>query len=151
MAGVTDLLRIPDEWRPAFVGDAFAAGEAGLVFAARPVSDEWESVLAELTAAFEATRAAVRSGLPVVYVVATDDLLGRRGAGRAMVATGLLSAARTAALESQKAGTPVNTLAVEEDTDPALIARWAQRLLEAGGPTGELVHLGASHVGKTLA
>lgn len=144
-------IRIPEDWRAAFAGDAFAREGAGLVFAARPVSDEWESVLAELTAAFHATREAMRAGEGVVYVVATDDLLGRGGAGRAMVAAGLLSAARTAALEGHKTGIPVNTLAVEKGADPAVIARWAERLLEPGGPTGELVHLGAAHVGKTLA
>jgi 3-oxoacyl-[acyl-carrier protein] reductase len=56
--------------------------------------------------------------------VHNDDLLGRRGAGRAMVATGLLSAARTAAVELVKSGVPVNVLAVEDETDPSTVARW---------------------------
>jgi len=86
----------------------------------------------------------------VVYVVAGDDLLGRRGPGRAMVACGLLSAARTAAVEGARAGVPVNTLAVEADTPPATVAAWVARLLEPGGPTGELVRLGTAHLGKAL-
>ncbi|MGH8875548.1 MAG: hypothetical protein ACRDVM_09920, partial [Acidimicrobiia bacterium] len=82
----------------------------------------------------------------VVYLVDGPDLLGQRGAGRAMVACGLLSGARTAAIE----GVAVNVVAVEEGTPPAVIAVWAGRLLERDGPTGELVRLGGSHLGKAL-
>ena len=120
------------------------------VFAARDVGDDWEAVLGELTAAFEVTKAAIEVQSPVVYVVAADDLLGRRGPGRAMIACGLLSAARTAALETAKTGTPVNTLAVEDDSPPATVAAWITHLLEPGGPSGELVRLGTGHLGKAL-
>ena len=107
-------------------------------------------VRAELTAAFEVTRAAMQEERPLVFVVAHDDLLGRRGSGRAMVAAGLLSAARTAAVEARRSGVPVNTLAVEAEWDPETVARWVLRLMERGGPTGELVRLGGDHLGKAL-
>ncbi len=83
--------------------------------------------------AFVATKEAVVAGLPVVVIVHGDDLLGRRGAPAAMVACGLLSGARTAAIEGRKSGIPVNVLAVEDDTAPEIVASWVARLAEPGG------------------
>lgn len=127
--------------------------EGALIFVAdRKVGEDWEMVLAELTEAFHLTQVAVREGLPVVYLVENDSLLGRSGTGAAMVAAGLLSAARTAALEQLRAGLPVNVIAVDEGVEGATIARWCRRALEPGrGVTGELLHLGGGHLGKTLA
>lgn len=138
-------LRIPVEWQPDF--------EDGprLIFVADVIDDLWETVEAELTQAFELSRAAAQAGETITYVVHNDDLLGRRGAGRAMVATGLLSAARTAASEMAKAAVPVNVLVVEDDTEPATVANWALLVSQRDGPTGELIHLGAGHIGKALA
>ena len=76
---------------------------------------------------------------------------GGEGPPRAMVACGLLSGARTAAIEGLKPGIPVNVLAVEDDTTPETVAMWVARLAEPGGPSGELVHLGSAHLGKALA
>lgn len=126
------------------------AGIHGSVFWAADVSDGWDDVRTELVAAFEFSRAAAKAGEPLVFVVRTDDLLGRRGAGRAMVATGLLSAARSLALETTKANVPINVLAVEEGTASSSVALWVNQLLIQGGPTGELVRMGASHIGKAL-
>lgn len=122
-----------------------------LVFAPHDPTDDWAWVKSTLTLAFELSRSAAASRLPIVYVVDTDDLLGRRGAPRAMVATGLLSGARTAALETARDGIPVNVLAVEDGSARSDICRWARRLCEPDGPTGELVHLGSRHIGKALA
>lgn len=129
---------------------AALAGVTGTVFWAADVSDDWGDVLAELTDAYEVSRRAVESGQALVFIVRTDDLLGRRGAGKAMVATGLLSAARSAALETAKAGIPINVLAVEEQTATDIIAAWISQLMQTGGPTGEVVRLGPSHIGKAL-
>ena len=129
-------------------------GPAGaLVFVADPaVGEDWSAVLAEFQEAFALTRKALASGAPVVYVVDQRDLLGQRGPGAAMVATGLLSGARSAAFEMRRAGVPVNVLATEESTPAAVVAEWVARFLEAapGGPTGELVRLGGDHLGKAL-
>jgi hypothetical protein len=142
-------LRVPEALAEAL--RTVGVGDDHTVFAARDdVGDDWEAVLGELTDAFEVTRAALQQEAPVVYVVNGDDLLGRRGPGPAMVACGLLSAARTAALEGAKAGIPINTLAVEDDTEPAAAAPWVARLLQPGGPTGELVRFGTGHLGKAL-
>jgi len=138
-------MRVPPAWRSDFQDDN------SLVFVAADVTDEWSSVAAELDEAFALSQVAAQRGQPITYVVHNDDLLGRRGCGRAMVATGLLSAARTAALELLKSGVPVNVVAIEDGTDPGAIARWAVLVASDGVPTGELIHLGAGHIGKALA
>lgn len=122
----------------------------GVVFQAQPVGDEWTEVAAELRAAFDATKPAAIAELPVVYIVSSDALLGRTGVGNAMVATGLLSAARTLAAESRRSGVPANVLGVGTETSAAAIATWVARLLEPDGPTGELVQLDGNQIGKAL-
>ena len=124
---------------------------SGMIHWAQGVGEDWAGVLAELTRAFELSRAAAQAEVSFVYVVRQDDLLGSRGAGNAMVAAGLLSAARTAALEGARKGWTANVVAYDEDDDPSSVQTWAQRLLEAGDVTGELVRVGPGHVGKTLA
>jgi hypothetical protein len=114
------------------------------------VSDDWEEVLAALTRAFEASRAAAQAGESIVYVVHNDDLLGRRGAGKAMVATGLLSAARTAALEGIRDGWTANVIAVSNGIDPDHVSNWADRLMESADVTGEVLRIGPDHIGKAL-
>ena len=117
-------------------------------FLVAAVSDEWESVRAELTRAFEFTKQAAQEGVPVVYVVRSEDFFGRRAAGPAMVACGLLSAARTAGIEGLKSGWSVNVLAIDDGVVDSEVERWAIRLTDGGGPTGELVRLGGSHLGR---
>ena len=118
---------------------------------ARPVGDVWEEVRSELDRAFQMSRAAAQGGENFVFVVHHDDLLGRRGPGNAMVATGLLSAARTAAIEGSRKGWTANVLAFDDEADPELVRGWAERLAEDSfGITGELIRIGASHLGKAL-
>jgi hypothetical protein len=121
-----------------------------LIHWAREVGDDWEEVRDELTRAFEKARDAARSGESLVFVVAQDDLLGRRGPGRAMVATGLLSAARTAALEGSRQGWTANVVAYDADADHSAVESWAARLLTSDGVTGEVVRVGPGHIGKAL-
>lgn len=124
--------------------------DTGVVFQATEVDDDWDHVAAELRAAFDATKPAAIAGQPVVYIVSSDALLGRTGTGNAMVATGLLSAARTLAAELRRDGVPVNVLGIESDTPADVIVTWVERLLEGSGPTGELVQLGGTQIGKAL-
>jgi hypothetical protein len=121
-----------------------------LIHWAREVGDDWEEVRDELTRAFEKARDAARSGESLVFVVAQDDLLGRRGPGRAMVATGLLSAARTAALEGSRQGWTANVVAYDADADRSAVETWAARLLTSDGVTGEVVRVGPGHIGKAV-
>ncbi len=122
----------------------------GVVFEATERVTDWEGAREALLRAFTITQEAARAEAPVVYVVHSDDLLGRRGAPAAMVATGLLSGARTAAIELSRKGTVVNVVAVSEGTDPAVTARWVAHLTDPTGPTGEIVRLDPSHLGKAL-
>jgi D-serine deaminase-like pyridoxal phosphate-dependent protein len=124
--------------------------EGALIFVANPAVSDWTAVLDELTAAYQLSQAAVRAGGPIVYLVENDDLLGRRGIGSAMVACGLLSAARTLALETAQAGSPVNVIALGTATAQDSLKVWVELLCRPDGPSGELVRLGADHLGKAL-
>ncbi len=123
---------------------------SGLIHWSEDVDEDWASVLAELTRAFEAARSVAQGEESIVYVVRQDDLLGRRGAGNAMVACGLLSAARTAALEGARKGWTANVVAFDE-ADRSVVEAWADRLLDDGSVNGELIRVGSGHIGKTLA
>ncbi|MFB3051335.1 MAG: hypothetical protein ACE1Z0_05035 [Acidimicrobiia bacterium] len=114
------------------------------------MGDDWGEIRAELDRAFQMSRAAARDEESFVYVVHHDDLLGRRGAGDAMVASGLLSAARTAALEGVRKGWTANVIARDENADPKEVELWAERMLESHGVTGELIRIGSTHIGKAL-
>lgn len=121
------------------------------IFWAKPVSDNWIEIRQELQRAFELSREAAQTEESFVYVVHHDDLLGRRGPGRAMVATGLLSAARTAAIEGSRKGWTANVIAYDDEADPELVQSWAERLAaNPQGVTGELIRVGSSHLGKAL-
>jgi hypothetical protein len=117
---------------------------------ASQVGDDWGEVRAELDAAFRMSRQAAQAEESFVYVVHHDDLLGRRGPGNAMVAAGLLSAARTAAIEGSRKGWTVNVIAHDDQMAPEEIERWATWMLDSHGVTGELIRLGPGHLGKTL-
>lgn len=125
--------------------------DAGVVFQPNDVGDDWDRVASELRAAFEVSKAAAIARHPVVYVVSSDALLGRTGTGNAMVATGLLSAARTLAAEMRRDGVAVNVLGIASDSPADAIATWVRHLLAPAGPTGELVQLGGTQIGKALA
>lgn len=112
------------------------------------VGEDWEEIRSELDRAFQLSRQAAQQEESLVYVVRTDDLLGRRGAGNAMVATGLLSAARTAALEGKSKGWTANVIAF--DDDPSAVDRWIDHLARSPETTGELIRIGSGHIGKAL-
>jgi hypothetical protein len=147
------FLRVPGGWvkKMADAGVEPGTTAQGLVFWADPtLGNDWQDVLDEMNEAFLLSREAVRAGAPVVYVVDSADLLGRRGAGKAMVASGLLSAARDLAQETVRAGIPANVLAIDENTDPDAAATWIARLLDRPGTTGELIRLGSTHLARAL-
>jgi hypothetical protein len=123
----------------------------GVLFWAHDVGDDWPEVQTELTRAFQISREAGQEERSFVYVVRQDDLLGRRGAGNAMVATGLLSAARTAALEGSRKGWTANVIAYDEGSDPSAAEEWANQLILSGAVNGELIRIGPGHIGKALA
>jgi len=116
----------------------------------KEVGDDWSNIRAELDRAFQMSRTAAQAEESFVYVVHHDDLLGRRGSGNAMVATGLLSAARTAAIEGSRKGWTANVIAYDDDAEPEQVERWANWMLDSNGATGELIRIGNSHLGKAL-
>jgi len=135
------------------VAGALEAADVGaLVFAASgpDLGEDWDAIALELGEAFDLTQVAMRDGTPVVYLVAGEDLLGQRGAPAAMVACGLLSAARTAAVEGARAGIPVNVVAAFGDAEVDEVVEWVRRLADPAGMSGELVRLGTGHLGKAL-
>lgn len=117
---------------------------------AEEVGDDWDDVLAELTRAFRLARDAAQREQSFVFVVCQDDLLGRRGPGNAMVATGLLSAARTAAIEGSRKGWTSNVVAYDDGMGRETVERWAEHLLSDGDVSGELIRIGTGHIGKAL-
>ncbi|MCI0545434.1 MAG: hypothetical protein L0Z49_13490 [Actinobacteria bacterium] len=117
---------------------------------ANEVGDVWAEVRDELERVFLITRQAAQREESFVYVVMTSHLLGRGGAGNAMVAAGLLSAARTAALEGARKGWTVNVISVEADAEPEVVETIAANLLATPAVTGELVRLGPGHLGRAL-
>ncbi|MGB7859150.1 MAG: hypothetical protein WBM90_01485 [Acidimicrobiia bacterium] len=118
---------------------------------AAPVGDDWEEIKTELARAFEMSRTAAQAEQSFVYVVHHDDLLGRRGPGNAMVATGLLSAARTAAIEGSRKGWTANVVAFDDNAERADVVKWAESLAsDSEGVTGELIRVGSTHLGKAL-
>lgn len=125
--------------------------ERGLIFWVKPGATTWDDARAELTAAFERSREAARNEHSFVYIIANDALLGRNGPADAMVAAGLVSAARTAAIEGWKKGWTANVIAFDEGHDPAGIIERAATIVADGMITGELVHIGPGHIGKALA
>jgi len=114
------------------------------------VGDDWADIRAELDRGFKMSRTAAQAEESFVYVVHNDDLLGKRGAGNAMVATGLLSAARTAAIEGSRKGWTANVVAYDDGADQKDVEQWANRLVDSDGVTGELIRIGPSHLGKAL-
>src|SRR5690606_9598118 len=131
-------------------GRRIVTGMETAVFYATDTVDDWDAARSRLLEAFRLSQEAATAERPIVYVVHGDDLLGRRGAPSAMVATGLLSAARTAAIELARSRVPVNVVAVADDTDPAVVDRWVAHLSDPDGPTGEVIRLHPSHLGKAL-
>ncbi|MGI8514582.1 MAG: hypothetical protein ACR2NT_05475 [Acidimicrobiia bacterium] len=128
----------------------YESDEPGLVFGATGIADDWPSIRSVLLEAFRLTQLAVVAVEPIVYVVSSDDLLGRNGAASAAVAAGLVSAGRTAGIELANAGLPINVIAIDDEIPGDQVKRWVQRMLEADGAQGELIHLGPGHLGKAL-
>ncbi len=125
--------------------------EDGLIFAQRSEGlTSFDDVEAEMTESFRLTRRAASAGAPALYVVCIADLLGQRGSLAAMLANGLLSAARSMALEGRRDGRIANALGHDPDPRPEEVASWALLLLEGRGVTGGFVAVGAGHLAKVV-
>ncbi|HVR31251.1 MAG TPA: hypothetical protein VMS74_00905 [Acidimicrobiia bacterium] len=143
-----DLL---DAFRTAGVGELEPGAPS--ILAAPAGHGDWPSTLEALTGLYRKARAAAIEGSPVVFLVSSDALLGRTGALNAMAAMGVVSAARTLALELRKQGAVANCLASGVDTPRDETVQWSLHLLagSADGPSGEVVQLGGAQIGKALS
>lgn len=110
----------------------------------------WEELEAELDSVFAGTQQAVRDGQPIVYVVHEPSMWGHTSPLRSALATALLGAMRSAAVELARSGGAANVLAVDEDTDGGRVARTLDWLL-AGDISGAVVTAGTAHLGRPAA
>jgi len=123
----------------------------GLVFAATAEPTCWAEAEDRLVVAFERTKEAAESSLPVVYLVREEDLGGTRGPLAAAIAGALLSFARALAMERAGHGQVANVVSFGPATDPGRIAATLRFLLDPAAPTGGLIDLGANHFGRSRA
>lgn len=137
--------RIPDD-----VAVIRTVLDKGFLFWMAEIGPTWEEAAEELTVAFTGSQQAARNEESIVYIVRNDDLLGRSGPTRAMVAAGLVSGARTAALEGSRKGWTANVVAHDASISPDDVIDKALWLIADGVVTGELIHLGPGHIGKAL-
>lgn len=114
-----------------------------MIFTAPEVED-FAGVETALTDAFKRSQEAAQAGEPIVFVLANEHLLGQNGAPGAMLANALLAGMRTLAAEKCLA----NAVAVGADHAPEDLQHWIALLSEGRGVAGELIHVGAKHVGK---
>lgn len=141
---------IPPPRIPSLVGVATPDDLNGFIFWMDEIGDQWSDAMAELTAAFNGSREAAKAEVSFAYVVRNDDLLGRNGPTQAMVAAGLVSAARTAALEGVSRRWTANVIAYDSGVEAAAIMERARFMLDNATTTGEVIHLGPGHIGKAL-
>ena len=114
-----------------------------MIFTA-PAVEDFAGVETALTDAFRRAQEAARAEEPIVFVLSNEHLLGQQGAPGAMLANALLSGMRTLAAEKHAA----NAIATGEDATPEDLQHWIALLSEGRGVAGELIHVGAKHVGK---
>jgi hypothetical protein len=101
-----------------------------------------------LLEAFKTLRAAVEAGQPGIVIVRDSDLLGHGEPADAAVAAGLVGMVRAFAVEGTRDGWVLNAVSVDEQTTAAARAVWIDRLSDPQGATGELIRLGAGHLGR---
>lgn len=130
-------------------GAVVDAGAPNAIVWAAGAALSWPDARELLTAAFGAAKRAAALGGRIACVVREEDLAGVRGAPAAIAACGLLSGTRALAVEGIKRGAAANTLAVDDETDPRLLASTLITLLQPSGPTGTLIQLGRFHLARS--
>jgi hypothetical protein len=119
---------------------------APLIFS-QPRAAELDAIAGLLTEAFAAARDAVVAERPVVFLLDDRDLLGQGEVADAAVATGLLGLVRALALEGAKPGWRVNAVSHRDEEEAA---RGAAEWLAGSALSGQLIRVGAAHLGKVL-
>jgi hypothetical protein len=102
----------------------------------------------ELTRAFVCMRDAAQDGETIVVALDEDDIQGVGETAAAALAHGLLGLARAFAVEGRKTSWQINVLSSTADITAEEHLRWIEHLARPGAASGELVRLGASHLGR---
>jgi hypothetical protein len=129
------------------LGDVDGDVEEGVVFVARRDLTDWPEVERELTEAFRLAQQASEADAPLVFVVESDALLGRGGPFDSMVATGLVSGARTLAFEGVRKGRYVGIIATDRSDEAGDLGEAIQYAVASRAGHGQVVTLGTGHVG----
>lgn len=132
------------------LGDDRCDAADGVVFVASRGMADWQSVEDELTDAFLLAQQASAADAPIVFVVDSDAMLGRAGALDSMVATGLVSGARTLAFEGVRKDRYVGIIATDRSEKSGDLARAVRFAVASRAGHGQVVALGTGHVGAML-
>lgn len=129
------------------LGDDAGATDEGVVFvAARDLAD-WPAVEDELTDAFRLAQEASVAGAPVVFVVDSDAMLGRAAPLDSMVATGLVSGARTLAFEGLRKERYVGIIATDRSDAAGDLGEAIRFAISQRAGHGQVITLGTGHAG----
>ncbi|MGE2717842.1 hypothetical protein ACQI4L_27600 [Mycolicibacterium litorale] len=121
----------------------------GLVFAPASVTS-WDEVERELVDVFTLSKEAILAHAPVVYLVDTAAVLGRASVLDSAVATGLVGAARSFAFEGRRTDDFATVISYTADQPASTLVEAVQFLVSTRSALGQVVSLGAEHVGAML-
>lgn len=132
------------------VGDASGAADKGVVFVASRGLEDWAAVEDELAEAFRLAQEASLAEAPVVFVVDSEAMLGRAAPLDSMVATGLVSGARTLAFEGLRKGRYVGIVATDRTDAASALGETVHFAVANRVGHGQVITLGTGHAGAML-
>lgn len=110
----------------------------------------WDDLADTLNEAFDVTQLAVRTGVPLVYVVHEPSVWGHEPPLRSALATALLGGVRSVAVEVARRGGTANAVTVSDGADVETVARAVAFLMDAG-LNGQVITCGSTHLGRPAA
>ena len=129
------------------LGDETGELGDGVVFVADRGMADWSAVEDELTEAFHLAQGASAADAPVVFVVDSAAMLGRGGPLDSMVATGLVSGARTLAFEGLRKERYVGIIATDRSERAGDLGDAVRFALSSRAGHGQVLTLGTGHAG----
>jgi hypothetical protein len=129
------------------LGDERSPAAEGVVFVAGTGMPDWPAAEDELAEAFRLAQDASVAGAPVVFVVETDAMLGRAAPLDAMVATGLVSGARTLAFEGLRKDRYVGIVATDRRESAGELGEAVRFAIASRAGHGQVITLGTGHAG----
>lgn len=122
----------------------------GVVFVAERGFADWTAAEEELAWAFQLAQQASIAEAPIVFVVDSEAMLGRAAPLDSMVATGLVSGARTLAFEGLRKGRYVGILATDRSEMAGHLGDAVRFAVETRAGHGQVITLGTGHAGAML-